>query len=106
MSFLTKMWQRAGAAYRANVGKQLASRGLLYEDILVETADVKLALSRLPKDVLSAREQRLKRAMVLSSQQRYLPEAVAAKIDPFATYLSPYLNAVEAENKEQAQLAK
>jgi hypothetical protein len=35
--------------------------GLLYEDIMIETTDVKLALSRLPKDVLMAREQRLKR---------------------------------------------
>lgn len=44
--------------------------GLLYEDLLVETEEVKLALSRLPKDVLNAREQRLKRAMVLSSQYK------------------------------------
>lgn len=44
---------------------------------MIETTDVKLALSRLPKDVLNAREQRLKRAMVLSSQQHYLPEVVA-----------------------------
>ena len=118
---LTKLWQRAGVAYRAKVGKELASHGtarnscahasfqaglhrasgtlrysaatrqhapppqppfpyrrstpprvtgLLYEDVLIETEDVKLALSRLPKDVLNARDQRLKRAMVLSSQSK------------------------------------
>ena len=103
---MEKLWQTAGKMYRAEVGKRLASRGLLYEDVLVETADVKLALSRLPKDVLMAREQRLKRALVLSSQQRYLPEEVAEKIDPYATYLNPYLIAVEDEKKEQALLGK
>merc|ERR1719271_1997256 len=99
MSFLSNLWQRAGAAYRLEVGKRLSSRGLLYEDLLVETATVKLALSRLPKDVLAAREQRLKRALVLSSQQRYLPEEVAEKIDPFEKYLAPYISAVEEAKK-------
>lgn len=84
---LQKIWSNMGKAYRAEVGKRLASRGLLYEDLLIETDDVKLALSRLPKDVLAAREQRLKRALVLGSQQRYLPDEVADKIDPFEKYL-------------------
>jgi hypothetical protein len=44
--------------------------GLLYEDVMIETEEVKLALKRLPKELLNAREQRLKRAMVLSSQQK------------------------------------
>merc|ERR1719424_1017879 len=103
---LEGLWKQAGKMYRAQVGKELASRGLMYEDIMIETTDVKLALSRLPKDVLNAREQRLKRAMVLSSQQRYLPDEVASKIDPYSQYLTPYLNAVEAENEELAKLAK
>ena len=97
---LAKIWAKMGTAYRAEVGKRLASRGLLYEDLLVETADVKLALSRLPKDVLAAREQRLKRALVLGSQQRYLPDEVADKIDPFERYLSPYIEAVQEAKKE------
>ena len=100
MSFLKQAWSKMGAAYRAEVGKRLASRGLLYEDLLVETADVKLALSRLPKDVLAAREQRLKRAMVLGSQQRYLPDEVAEKINPFEKYLAPYIEAVQEQKKE------
>ena len=53
-----------------------------------------------------AREQRLKRAMVLSSQQRYLPDEVADKIDPWRPYLSPYLQAIEDSKKEQDLLAK
>jgi ubiquinol-cytochrome c reductase subunit 7 len=80
--------------------------GLLYEDIMIETTDVKLALSRLPKDVIMAREQRLKRAMVLSSQQRYLPDEVAEKIDPWQPYLSPYLQAIEEQKNEEKLLAK
>ena len=98
--FFQALWKRAAQSYKAEVGSRLASRGLLYEDLLVETADVKLALSRLPKEVLAAREQRLKRAMVLGSQQRYLPDEVAAKIDPFERYLQPYMEAVEEEKKE------
>ena len=73
---------------------------------MIETTDVKLALSRLPKDVLMAREQRLKRAMVLSSQQRYLPDEVSSMIDPWQPYLSPYLQAIEDTKKEEALLSK
>ena len=104
--FFSGLMKRYQTFYRAEVGRNLASRGLLYEDVLVETQSVKLALSRLPKDVVNAREQRLKRAMVLSSQQRYLPEEVASKIDPWQPYLLPYMEAVELEVAEQAKLAK
>jgi len=106
MSFMSQLWKRMGVAYRAEVGQRLASRGLLYEDLLVETADVKLALSRLPKEVLAAREQRLKRALILGSQQRYLPDEVAVKIDPFEKYLAPYITAVEEAKKEEILLGK
>ena len=77
------MWQRAGTAYRAKVGKELTAHGLMYEDALVETEEVKLALSRLPAAVFNAREQRPNRAMGLSCQQKTLPPDVAAQIDPF-----------------------
>ena len=89
-----------------NANALLLLTGLLYEDIMIETTDVKLALSRLPKDVIMAREQRLKRAMVLSSQQRYLPDEVAEKIDPWQPYLSPYLQAIEEQKNEEKLLAK
>ena len=84
---MQRFWARAGTAYRAKVGKELTAHGLMYEDALVETEEVKLALSRLPAAVFNAREQRLKRAMVLSSQQKTLPPDVAAQIDPFESYL-------------------
>ena len=47
---MDKLWKGAAKMYRAEVGKRLASRGLMYEDVLVETADVKLALKRMPKN--------------------------------------------------------
>ena len=61
-----------------HVGQRLAAHGLLYEDVMIETADVKLALKRMPKELMVAREQRLKRAMMLDTQQKTLPPEVAA----------------------------
>ncbi len=106
MSFMRSMFQRASSAYRAKVGKELSAHGLLYEDALVETEEVKLALSRLPKDVFNAREQRLKRAMMLSCSHKTLPAEVAERIDPFESYLGPYLEQVQKEKEEQELLTK
>lgn len=39
--------------------------GLHFEDLLIETPDVADALRRLPRDVLSDRDDRIKRAFVL-----------------------------------------
>jgi len=97
---LASLWNRASTAYRAKVGRELSNHGLLYEDCLIETEEVKLALKRLPPDVLNAREQRLKRAMVLSSQIKTLPPEVAEKLDPFESYLGPYLEQVKKEKEE------
>jgi ubiquinol-cytochrome c reductase subunit 7 len=94
------LWKRASTAYRARVGKELAAHGLMYEDAMIETEDVKLALKRLPEHLLVAREQRLKRAMVLSSQQKTLPPEVATAFDPFESYLTPYLETIAKEKKE------
>jgi hypothetical protein len=35
-----------------------------------------------------------------------LPEEVAAKLDPFESYLGPYLEQVKKEKEEQLKLAK
>ena len=104
MSFFQKLWSRAGAAYRGHVGQRLAAHGLLYEDVMIETADVKLALKRMPKELMVAREQRLKRAMMLDTQQKTLPPEVAAQIDPWQSYMGPYLEGVQMENAEQILL--
>merc|ERR1712113_891195 len=100
MSFFGNLWKRAGAAYRAKVGKELSAHGLMYEDCLIETENVKLALKRLPKEILIAREQRLKRAMFLSSQHKSLPPEIAEKLDPWESYLNPPLEAIKKEKQE------
>ena len=50
--------------------------GLRYDDLFdqYETMDIKEALNRLPREVVDARNQRLKRAMDLSMKHEYLPE--------------------------------
>ena len=53
---------------------------------------------------MNAREIRLKRAMVLSSQQKRLPPEVVAMQDPWKPYLAPYLEAITAEKEEMASL--
>ena len=102
---LGQLVARAGRAYRAKVGKELGSCGLLYEDLLVETEEVQLALSRLPKEVYEARQKRLMRAMILSSQNKRLPPEVYEKVDAFEPYLRPYLDEIE-KSKEELMLAK
>lgn len=50
--------------------------GLRYDDLHdpMYEMDVKEALNRLPKQVVDARNQRLKRAMDLSMKHEYLPK--------------------------------
>jgi len=99
------LFEKMSVAYRKQVGKELSNHGLMYEDVMIETEEVQLALKRLPADVVNAREQRLKRAMVLSSQYKTLPPEVAAAYDPFESYMKEALEQVEKE-KEELFLAK
>jgi len=94
------MYSRFAVAYRANLAKELRRYGLMAEDTLIETEEVKLALSRLPKQVIEARELRLKRALMLDMMGKELPEEVSLKYDPFDRYLKPYLDQVEQDKKE------
>lgn len=50
--------------------------GLRYDDLYdpYYDLDVKEALNRLPREIVDARNQRLKRAMDLSMKHEYLPE--------------------------------
>ena len=50
--------------------------GLRYDDLFdqYESMDIKEALNRLPREVVDARNQRLKRAMDLSMKHEYLPK--------------------------------
>ena len=79
--FLGQLWSKMGTAYRAEVGKRLASRGLLYEDLLVETADVKLAVRRGGKSTPENRPPaRLKRRVLIVD--RVLLSRVRAALAP------------------------
>ncbi|KAF3528836.1 hypothetical protein DY000_02036796 [Brassica cretica] len=67
--------------------------GLRYDDLFdqYETMDIKEALNRLPREVVDARNQRLKRAMDLSMKHEYLPEDLQAVQTPFRGYLKEML---------------
>ena len=92
--------------YRRTVGYELSKYGLRYDDLLDETAnlDVKEALSRLPKEEIDLRNQRLKRAMDLSLKHIYLDEETRKVQTPFDHYLSPVLEEVEREKVEKVAL--
>nr|CAB3497780.1 unnamed protein product [Digitaria exilis] len=58
------------------VSSRLRKYGLRYDDLYDPyfDLDIKEALGRLPREVVDARIQRLKRAMDLSMKHQYLPE--------------------------------
>merc|ERR1712166_1585082 len=67
--------------YWGSVSKQLNRFGLRYEDILVETPEVREALRRLSPEVREGRSQRYRRAIDLSFKKHYLPETIQAKLE-------------------------
>ncbi|KAL5998598.1 hypothetical protein ACLOJK_009541 [Asimina triloba] len=58
------------------LSKRLRKYGLRYDDLYdpMYDLDIKEALARLPREIVDARHQRLKRAMDLSMKHEYLPE--------------------------------
>lgn len=75
--------------------------GLMHNDCLYETPDVKEALKRLPTKLLDERAYRQIRAMNLSAAHRILPEEQWTKCDEDVRYLEPYLEEVERERLER-----
>jgi len=75
--------------------------GLRFEDLLVETPDVREALFRLPKDVLSARDDRIKRALVLSTAGDELPKGQWTNDQDDLPYLAPYLSLAVQERRDR-----
>lgn len=73
--------------------------GLQYEDLLIETPDVRAALDRLPHDEYIARNRRLKRAIDMSLKHEHMDPKDA--LDPYTPYLRPYLTRVREEIAEQ-----
>ncbi|VVA15083.1 PREDICTED: cytochrome [Prunus dulcis] len=75
------------------VSQRLRHYGLRYDDLYdpYYDLDIKEALNRLPREIVDARNQRLKRAMDLSMKHEYLPEHLQAQQTPFRSYLQEML---------------
>ncbi|KAJ6697887.1 UBIQUINOL-CYTOCHROME C REDUCTASE COMPLEX 14 KD PROTEIN [Salix purpurea] len=90
--------------------KTLSSRlrryGLRYDDLYdpYYELDIKEALNRLPREIVDARHQRLKRAMDLSMKHEYLPDDLQAMQTPFRSYLQEMLALVKRESAEREAL--
>ncbi|KAL0330249.1 UNVERIFIED_CONTAM: Cytochrome b-c1 complex subunit [Sesamum radiatum] len=69
------------ALHMKTLSKRLRKYGLRYDDLHdpMYDLDVKEALNRLPREIVDARNQRLKRAMDLSMKHEYLPEDLQVK---------------------------
>nr|VDD27003.1 unnamed protein product [Brassica oleracea] len=76
-----------------SVSNRLRKYGLRYDDLYdpMYDLDIKEALNRLPREVVDARNQRLKRAMDLSMKHEYLPDDLQAVQTPFRSYLQEML---------------
>ncbi|XP_057477276.1 cytochrome b-c1 complex subunit 7-like isoform X2 [Actinidia eriantha] len=69
------------AQHMKSVSSRLRKYGLRYDDLYdpYYDLDVKEALNRLPREIVDARNQRLKRAMDLSMKHEYLPNDLQVK---------------------------
>ncbi|KAM7256765.1 hypothetical protein ACFE04_012506 [Oxalis oulophora] len=81
------------AMHMKSVSKRLRRFGLRYDDCYdpYYDVDVKEALNRLPREVVDARHQRIKRAMDLSMKHEYLSEELQAQQTPFRYYIQDML---------------
>ncbi|XP_041019571.1 cytochrome b-c1 complex subunit 7-2, mitochondrial-like isoform X2 [Juglans microcarpa x Juglans regia] len=75
------------AQHMKTLSKRLRKYGLRYDDLYdpYYDLDVKEALNRLPREIVDARNQRLKRAMDLSMKHEYLQENLQVFFNPFLT---------------------
>ncbi|MED6110938.1 hypothetical protein PIB30_047692 [Stylosanthes scabra] len=105
-SFIDPKKNWLAAQHMKAISKRLRKYGLRYDDLYdpYYDLDVKEALNRLPKEVVDARHQRLKRAMDLSMKHEYLPEDLQAMQTPFRGYLQEMLALVKREKAERESL--
>ncbi|VVB10683.1 unnamed protein product [Arabis nemorensis] len=98
-NFLARMHMKA-------ISTRLRRYGLRYDDLYDQyyEMDIKEAMNRLPREVVDARNQRLKRAMDLSMKHEYLPKDLQAVQTPFRGYLQEMLALVQRERKEREAL--
>ncbi|EXC26026.1 Cytochrome b-c1 complex subunit 7 [Morus notabilis] len=97
---------RLAAVHMKSLSRRLRNYGLRYDDLYdpYYDLDVKEALNRLPREIVDARHQRLKRAMDLSMKHQYLAEDLQAMQTPFRSYLQEMLALVKRERAEREAL--
>ncbi|CAN1169205.1 Cytochrome b-c1 complex subunit 7-2, mitochondrial [Linum perenne] len=105
-SFLDPRKNWFAKQHMKTISNRLRKYGLRYDDLYDPyfDLDVKEALNRLPREIVDARNQRLKRAMDLSMKHEYLPEDLQAMQTPFRSYLKDMLALVKKENAEREAL--
>ncbi|GMI89165.1 hypothetical protein like AT5G25450 [Hibiscus trionum] len=105
-SFLDPKKNPLAAMHMKSVSKRLRRYGLRYDDLYdpLYDLDVKEALNRLPREIVDARNQRLKRALDLSLKHEYLPEDLQKMQTPFRSYLQDMLALVKKERAEREAL--
>ncbi|ESQ32084.1 hypothetical protein EUTSA_v10005137mg [Eutrema salsugineum] len=89
-----------------SISNRLRRYGLRYDDLYdpLYDLDIKEALNRLPREIVDARNQRLKRALDLSMKHEYLPDNLQAMQTPFRSYLQEMLALVKRERAEREAL--
>ncbi|KAJ8643492.1 hypothetical protein MRB53_005240 [Persea americana] len=94
------------AQHCKTLSKRLRKYGLRYDDLYdpMYDIDIKEALDRLPREIVDARNQRLKRAIDLSMKHEYLAEDLQALQTPFRNYLQDMLALVKKERAEREAL--
>ncbi|XP_050389301.1 cytochrome b-c1 complex subunit 7 [Patella vulgata] len=95
-------WRKAlqrWAYHKSNFGKL----GLMIDDCLYETPEVKEAVSRLPADLYNQRVYRISRALNLSMRKDILPKEEQHTVDDDVRYLKPYLDEVKKEKAEKLE---
>ncbi|TYI89712.1 hypothetical protein E1A91_D03G074100v1 [Gossypium mustelinum] len=92
-SFLDPKKSWLAALHMKSLSKRLRKYGLRYDDLYdpYYDLDIKEALNRLPREIVNARNQRLKRSMDLSMKHEYLPENLQQMQTPFRSYLQDML---------------
>ncbi|XVE98573.1 hypothetical protein REPUB_Repub03eG0117600 [Reevesia pubescens] len=105
-SFLDPKKNWLAALHMKSITRRLRHYGLRYDDLYdpYYDLDIKEALNRLPREIVDARNQRLKRAMDLSMKHEYLPEDLQKMQTPFRSYLQDMLALVKKERAEREAL--
>ncbi|KMT16839.1 hypothetical protein BVRB_2g043200 [Beta vulgaris subsp. vulgaris] len=94
------------AMHKSATDKRLRKYGLRFDDLYdpLEDLDIKEALDRLPREIVDARNQRLKRAIDLSMKHEYLTDDLQAMQTPFRSYIQEMLALVKREREEREAL--